>query len=102
MDGRTDWHCFVRLDLLVPKGRVVCGRNSVVECQLPKLDVEGSNPFARFFRVFVVMYGFNSLGILIPIIIILSKYFYYPLTFLFDIFFAHFGHKPNMSSLCFS
>ena len=25
-----------------------CGRNSVVECQLPKLDVEGSNPFARF------------------------------------------------------
>ncbi len=23
------------------------GRNSVVECQLPKLDVEGSNPFAR-------------------------------------------------------
>ena len=24
-----------------------CGRNSVVECQLPKLDVEGSNPFAR-------------------------------------------------------
>jgi integrase len=26
------------------------GRNSVVECQLPKLDVEGSNPFARFRR----------------------------------------------------
>ncbi len=26
----------------------ICGRNSVVECQLPKLDVEGSNPFARF------------------------------------------------------
>ena len=25
-----------------------CGRNSVVECQLPKLDVEGSNPFARY------------------------------------------------------
>ena len=25
----------------------LCGRNSVVECQLPKLDVEGSNPFAR-------------------------------------------------------
>ena len=25
-----------------------CERNSVVECQLPKLDVEGSNPFARF------------------------------------------------------
>jgi hypothetical protein len=26
-----------------------CGRNSVVECQLPKLDVVGSNPIARFF-----------------------------------------------------
>ncbi len=24
------------------------GRNSVVECSLPKADVEGSNPFARF------------------------------------------------------
>jgi hypothetical protein len=27
-----------------------CGRNSVVECQLPKLDVVGSNPIARSFR----------------------------------------------------
>ena len=27
--------------------RKACGRNSVAECQLPKLDVEGSNPFAR-------------------------------------------------------
>ncbi len=27
--------------------RVVCGRNSVVECQLPKLDVAGSTPVAR-------------------------------------------------------
>ena len=26
-----------------------CGRNSAVECQLPKLDVAGSNPVARFF-----------------------------------------------------
>ena len=25
-----------------------CGRNSAVECQLPKLDVAGSNPVARF------------------------------------------------------
>ncbi len=25
----------------------LCGRNSVVECQLPKLDVGGSNPLAR-------------------------------------------------------
>jgi hypothetical protein len=24
------------------------GRNSVVECQLPKLDVVGSNPIARY------------------------------------------------------
>jgi hypothetical protein len=30
----------------IPKS--VCGRNSVVECQLPKLDVVGSNPIARF------------------------------------------------------
>ena len=29
------------------------GRNSVVECQLPKLDVGGSNPLARFFSPFV-------------------------------------------------
>src|SRR2546430_375095 len=27
--------------------RVLCGRNSVVECQLPKLDVAGSTPVAR-------------------------------------------------------
>ena len=26
-----------------------CGRNSVVECQLPKLNVVGSSPIARFF-----------------------------------------------------
>ena len=25
-----------------------CGRNSVVECQLPKLDVVGSNPIGRY------------------------------------------------------
>ncbi len=29
-------------------GARTCGRNSVVECQLPKLDVRGSNPLARF------------------------------------------------------
>ncbi len=28
---------------------LLCGRNSVVECQLPKLNVVGSNPIARFF-----------------------------------------------------
>ncbi len=27
--------------------RSSCGRNSAVECQLPKLDVAGSNPVAR-------------------------------------------------------
>jgi hypothetical protein len=27
--------------------KLVCGRNSAVECQLPKLDVAGSNPVAR-------------------------------------------------------
>jgi hypothetical protein len=27
---------------------ITSGRNSVVECQLPKLDVVGSNPIARF------------------------------------------------------
>jgi hypothetical protein len=27
---------------------LACGRNSVVECQLPKLDVVGSNPIARY------------------------------------------------------
>src|ERR1043166_1771649 len=29
----------------------VCGRNSGVECQLPKLDVTGSNPVARSERI---------------------------------------------------
>ena len=29
-----------------------CGRNSVVECQLPKLDVGGSNPLARYHKTF--------------------------------------------------
>ena len=27
---------------------ILSGRNSVVECQLPKLDVAGSSPVARF------------------------------------------------------
>ncbi len=30
--------------------QLIRGRNSVVECQLPKLDVAGSNPVARFQR----------------------------------------------------
>ena len=32
-----------------------CGRNSVVECQLPKLNVVGSNPIARFSMIFLLM-----------------------------------------------
>ena len=28
-------------------GFPACGRNSAVECQLPKLDVVGSSPIAR-------------------------------------------------------
>ena len=48
-----------------------CGRNSVVECQLPKLDVVGSNPIARCFAILcidshiVAKYGlFNRLTII--------------------------------------
>jgi hypothetical protein len=29
-------------------GLKICGSNSVVECQLPKLDVAGSSPVSRF------------------------------------------------------
>ena len=39
-----------RLDLSRPLAShcdPICGRNSVVECQLPKLDVAGSSPVAR-------------------------------------------------------
>ncbi len=32
---------------IVDVHKILCGRNSVVECQLPKLDVVGSNPIAR-------------------------------------------------------
>jgi hypothetical protein len=31
------------------------GRNSVVECQLPKLNVVGSNPIARFSTATIFM-----------------------------------------------
>ena len=27
---------------------IICGRNSVVECNLPKVDVAGSSPVSRF------------------------------------------------------
>lgn len=30
---------------------IICGRNSVVECNLPKVDVEGSSPFVRLFFI---------------------------------------------------
>ncbi len=35
------------LSAIVPHQRSQCGRNSVVECHLAKVDVDGSNPFAR-------------------------------------------------------
>ena len=35
--------------LIVFENKNLGGRNSVVECQLPKLNVVGSNPIARFF-----------------------------------------------------
>ena len=40
-----------------------CGRNSVVECQLPKLDVEGSNPFARSGRSTMLKFAVNLLAV---------------------------------------
>ena len=39
-----------RQEVKLRKINGVCGRNSVVECQLPKLDVVGSNPIARSFH----------------------------------------------------
>ena len=32
--------------------KIACGRNSVVECRLPKPNAVGSNPIARFVRRF--------------------------------------------------
>ncbi len=45
---------------VISKGvmKTSCGRNSVVECQLPKLNVVGSNPIARFIYIFFI---FNDL-----------------------------------------
>jgi hypothetical protein len=47
--GHLDVALLIWVDLEVRprKGGEICGRNSVVECQLPKLDVGGSNPLAR-------------------------------------------------------
>ena len=38
----------IRTDLSTYDMRSKCGRNSAVECQLPKLDVVGSIPIARY------------------------------------------------------
>ena len=37
----------IRLQLYTKTAFSTCGRNSAVECQLPKLDVVGSSPIAR-------------------------------------------------------
>ncbi len=38
----------MRRNCAAVQARETCGRNSVVECQLPKLNVVGSSPIARF------------------------------------------------------
>ena len=38
------------------------GCNSVVECKLPKLDVAGSSPVARFSRQFFATFGLPLVG----------------------------------------
>ena len=43
--------------------KALSGRNSVVECQLPKLDVVGSNPIGRFFEGGFPQYRCHSLKI---------------------------------------
>ena len=47
--------CSSQIRFLVLLGCVVSGSNSVVECQLPKLDVAGSTPVSRsnFSRTYV-------------------------------------------------
>ena len=40
-------YSFMTLHVILPRKCLICGRNSVVECQLPKLKVAGSNPVAR-------------------------------------------------------
>jgi hypothetical protein len=41
-------------------GSFVSGRNSVVECQLPKLDVAGSSPVARSIFIHSAPTGGNA------------------------------------------
>ncbi len=38
-------------DLTAPIAVLGCGRNSVVECQLPKLNAVGSSPIARLIEL---------------------------------------------------
>ena len=47
-DARPDLSRRGGSDILLLVVQTLCGRNSAVECQLPKLDVVGSNPIARF------------------------------------------------------
>ena len=41
-------HNLVTVHAIIACNSLKCGCNSVVECQLPKLEVAGSNPVARF------------------------------------------------------
>ncbi len=38
----------------IPPQGTICGYNSVVECDLAKVEVEGSNPFARSSKMPVI------------------------------------------------
>jgi hypothetical protein len=52
----TDAVIFVdkrKLFVIVTRHHIMSGRNSVVECHLAKVDVDGSNPFAR--SIFIKM-----------------------------------------------
>ena len=49
MEKRPDWGRYLS----------TCGCNSVVECQLPKLNVAGSSPVIRFFSDRYASRGFS-------------------------------------------
>jgi hypothetical protein len=44
---RQNYYDFMTLHVIICRNLLICGRNSAVECQLPKLKVTGSNPAAR-------------------------------------------------------
>ena len=50
-----NYDIFMTLNVIITRKSLICGRNSVVECQLPKLKVAGSNPVARSNKI-------NNLG----------------------------------------